>query len=93
MMVATRNGAGEDWLSRTMCIVETVMVRHGFVDDKPEKQMPTSPATHGEARRWIKFLASILRNQKLGIQFASKVVPYKSPHPAHCTLRLSRIAR
>ena len=66
MIVAVRHASGEDWLSRTMWMVETIMVRHGFVDDNPEIQPPTPQATHDASRRWIKFLASLLGKQKLG---------------------------
>jgi hypothetical protein len=64
----------EDWLSRTIEMVETVMVRHGFVDDTVEKQLPTPPVADREHRRWIKLLASLLGNRKLGVQFAGKTI-------------------
>jgi len=36
---------GEDWLSRTMRMVEAVMERHGFEDDGVQKvELPTKPS-------------------------------------------------
>lgn len=64
----------EDWLSRTMYMVENVMARHGFVDDNLEKRPPRAPADR-ERGRWMRFLASLLGKQKLGIHFASKPIP------------------
>jgi hypothetical protein len=37
---------GEDWLSRTMRMVETVMEQHGFEEDDIQKaELPAKPAT------------------------------------------------
>jgi hypothetical protein len=65
----------EDWLSRTIDMVETVMVRHGFVDDGLEKQPPSPSAADRERRQWIKLLASLFGKQKLRVQLAGKTIP------------------
>jgi hypothetical protein len=43
---------GDDWLSRTMQTVETVMQQHGFVEDVPPRKNP--PATETNTLDWNK---------------------------------------
>ena len=56
---------GEDWLSRTMRMVEAVMERHGFEDDgvqevepavKPAANPTASSTTDGNLSGWTRLL-------------------------------------
>jgi hypothetical protein len=70
---------GEDWLSRTIRMVETIMVQHGFVDGQPDKAARPSapPAKNGKRQDWIRVLASALRMQQVGVYLRRKAFPQK----------------
>lgn len=63
-MSIVAGGDDGDWLSSTIRMVETVMVRHGFLDDKPQSQHVVPHSTDEKRREWIKTLAAALRLQK-----------------------------
>jgi hypothetical protein len=56
----------DDWLSRTIHMVDAVMVQYGWIDDESEKEPPpTLPVrTQNKRREGIRILASVLRTQK-----------------------------
>ena len=53
----------EDWLSLTIRMVETVMVRHGWVDEVKGPD-PSLCTVENNKREWVRVLASALRMQK-----------------------------
>jgi hypothetical protein len=55
-----------DWLSNTIRMVEVVMVRHGFIDEKKgQRQAASVPQVVSAKRReWIKSLAAALQRTK-----------------------------
>lgn len=52
-----------DWLSSTVHMVETVMERHGFVDDKLQREL-SAPQQNAKRRDWVKALIATLKLQK-----------------------------
>ncbi|HZQ18059.1 MAG TPA: hypothetical protein VFA90_05005 [Terriglobales bacterium] len=51
-----------DWLSNTIRMVDIVMVRHGFIDEKKgQRPAPIPQVVSTKRREWIKTLAAALQ--------------------------------